>query len=149
MLRAMTTTTPASQAPVVAFLGCRARVLPTGGGLGLVDMVEVPAGHMPPLHVHRNEDEGFYVLEGRVTLFAGADAIDLGPGDFALAPRGVPHAYRVGDEPARWLVTSSPAGFERFVADVAALEEVSPEVLGAVAAQHGIEILGPPGMLPS
>src|SRR3954462_9169215 len=100
------------------FLGCRARVLTSGGSLGLVDMVEVPAGHMPPLHVHRNEDEGFYVLEGRVTLSAGAAAIALAPGAFPLARRGVPHAYRVGDEPARWLVTSSPAGFERFVADV-------------------------------
>src|SRR3954469_24383274 len=149
MLRAMTTTTPDIQAAgELDFLGCRARVLQSGGGLGLVDMVEVPAGHMPPLHVHRNEDEGFYVLEGRVTLFAGADAIDLGPGDFVLAPRGVPHAYRVGDEPARWLVTSTPAGFERFVVDVARSEDPGPESLTAIAAEHDIEILGPPGTLP-
>ena len=146
----MNTTTPEIQAAgELDFLGCRARILATGGSLGLVDMIEVPPGHMPPLHVHHHEDEGFYVLEGRVTLYAGDQATDLGPGDFALAPRGVPHAYRVGDEPARWLVTSSPAGFERFVADVAALEDVSPEVLGRVAAQHDIEILGPPGMLPA
>ncbi len=38
--------------------------------------------------------------------------IALRPGEFALTPRGVPHTYRVGDEPARWLVTSTPAGFE-------------------------------------
>lgn len=147
MLRGMTTTT-APQAPEIDFLGVRARVLASGEGLGLVDMIEVPAGHMPPLHVHRNEDEGFYVLEGEVALLLPGRQIDLGPGDFALAPRGIPHAYRVGDAPARWLVTSTPGGFERFVADVAAAEEVTPEALGAIGATHGIEILGPPGVTP-
>lgn len=134
------------------FLGSRARILvdgdQTGGAFSLTDMLDVPAGHMPPLHVHRREDEGFYLLEGDVTLYVGADEITCRAGDFVLAPRGIPHAYRVGDRPARWLVTSSPAGFERFVAAVAALEEPSPEILGAVGADHGIDILGPPGMLP-
>jgi quercetin dioxygenase-like cupin family protein len=144
-------TTPITEPPVTGeldFLGCRARVLNSGDGLGLVDMIEVPAGHMPPLHVHRNEDEGFYVLSGRVSLLLPGRRLDLGPGDFALAPRGVPHAYRVGDEPARWLVTSTPAGFERFVADVARSEDPGPEPLTAIAAEHDIEILGPPGTLP-
>jgi uncharacterized cupin superfamily protein len=111
-------------------------------------MREVPPGHMPPLHVHHAEDEGFYVLEGEVTLFLPGEAVVCRPGDFVLAPRGVPHAYRVGDRPARWLVTSTPAGFERFVADVAALGDPDPESLGRVAAEHDIEILGPPGDLP-
>ncbi len=136
----------------VEFLGSRARLLATGedtgGAFGLVDMVDVPAGHMPPLHVHHNEDEGFYVLAGRVSLYLPDRRIDAQPGDFVLAPRGVPHAYRVGDAPARWLVTSTPAGFERFVAAVAQLDELDPETLTAIAAEHDIEILGPPGMLP-
>ncbi len=130
------------------FLGCRARVLASTEALGLVDMVEVPAGHMPPLHVHRNEDEGFYVLEGRVTLFLPGCSIELGPGEFHLAPRGIPHSYEVGDEPARLLTTSTPGGFERFVAAVAAVGEVDPGTLTAIAAEHGIEILGPPGARP-
>src|SRR4051812_15764382 len=147
MLARMPITTP-TQAEELDFLGCRARVLTSGGALGLVDMIEVPAGHMPPLHVHDNEDEGFYVLAGRVSLLMPGRRVDLGPGDFALAPRGVPHAYRVGDEPARWLVTSTPAGFERFVVDVARSEDPGPESLTAIAAEHDIEILGPPGTLP-
>jgi mannose-6-phosphate isomerase-like protein (cupin superfamily) len=130
------------------FLGSRVRVLATGGALGLVDMVEVPAGDMPPLHVHHREDEGFYVLEGRLTLYLPDGSVELGPGEFALAPRGVPHAYEVGDEPARWLNTSTPAGFERFVSAVAAIGAVDPATLTAVAAEHGIEILGPPGARP-
>ena len=111
-------------------------------------MLEVTAGHIPPLHVHHEEDEGFYILDGEVTLYMPGAQVAVGAGEFFLAPRGVPHSYRVGDAPARWLVISHPAGFERFVADVAALDEADPESLAAVAAQHGIEILGPPGTLP-
>jgi hypothetical protein len=82
-------------------------------------------------------------------------------GEFLLAPRGVPHTYRAGDAGARALVHSSPAGFEAFVeavsrpADAAVLPEPAapptPEQaaqLAAIAAEHGIEILGPPGMRP-
>jgi quercetin dioxygenase-like cupin family protein len=136
----------------LAFLGARVRVLATGedtgGALGLLDMLEVPAGDMPPLHRHRNEDEGFYVISGELTLFLPGRRIELAPGDYAVAPRGVPHAYRVDDAPARLLVTSTPSGFERFVVDVASRGTPDPETLTAVAAEHDIEILGPPGMLP-
>jgi len=147
-----TTPLPAQARPEVDFLGCRVRVLVDGaetdGRFSLVDMIEVPAGHMPPLHVHRDHEEGFYVLEGGVTLHLPGEELRLGPGDFVLAPRGVPHSYRVGDRPARWLVSTSPAGFERFVVDVAALEAPDPARLSAAAAQYGIEILGAPGVLP-
>ena len=125
------------------FLDCRARVL----GEGLVEMSDVPAGSMPPLHVHRADDEGFYVLEGEVTLHLPGERIRLGVGDYAVAPRGVPHAYEVGDAPARWLCTST-GGFERFVAAVCALDEQTPDRVGAVAAEHGIDLLGPPGARP-
>lgn len=134
------------------FLGCRARILidgdRTAGRLGLVDMIDVPAGHMPPLHVHHREDEGFYVVEGEVTLHLPDARIVCHAGDYVVAPCGVPHAYEVGDRPARWLVTSCPAGFERFVAAVAALDAPEPSALASVAADHGIDLLGPPGTLP-
>jgi quercetin dioxygenase-like cupin family protein len=139
-----TSTTPAE----LEFLGTRVRILAGNDGLGLVDHVEVPAGDMSPLHVHHAHDEGFYVVAGEVTLHVPGDEITLGPGDFFLAPRGIPHTYRVGDSPARWLVTSTPAGFERFVAEVATGGVTGPAELAAVAARHEIEILGPPGTLP-
>jgi quercetin dioxygenase-like cupin family protein len=143
-------TTPATDE--FEFLGSRGRLLvvadQTDGRFSLIDFVEVPAGQMPPLHVHHAQDEIFYVVDGEVTLYLPGREIHAGPGDCVFAPRGIPHAYRVGDRPARWLVMSSPAGFERFVTDVAALEELDPAVLGAVAAEHEIEILGPPGTLP-
>ena len=127
------------------FLGARARVLTPG----LVEMTAVPAGDMPPLHVHHDDDEGFYVLDGAVTLYLPDDQATLGPGDFFLAPRGVPHAYRVADTgPAAWLCTSQPARLGAFVGEVAALDRQEPTALGEVAARYSIEILGPPGTMP-
>ncbi|MBW3606910.1 MAG: cupin domain-containing protein [Actinobacteria bacterium] len=146
------TATATATATELEFLGSRVRILidadQTDGRFSLIDMIEVPAGHMPPLHVHHAEDEIFYVIDGEVTLFLPGREIHATPGDCVLAPRGIPHAYRVGDRSARWLVMSSPAGFERFVGSVAALDDLDPAVLTAVAAKHDIEILGPPGMLP-
>lgn len=130
----------------------------TGGAWSLVEF-EGPRGDMPPLHVHTREEEAFYVLEGELSLFLGGERLRLSPGECAVAPRGVPHVYRVESERARWLVVCSPAGFEDFVAAVAepAAEEalppgpprVDPERVAAAAAQAGIELLGPPGTLPS
>jgi glyoxylate utilization-related uncharacterized protein len=99
------------------------------------------------------DDEGFYVLEGELTLWVGNDEHVLRPGESVLAPRGVPHALRVGDRDARWLVTSTPTGFEGFVRAVGSTEPQAalpdPSELARVPAEHGIEILGPPGMLPA
>ena len=118
-----------------------------------------PAGDQPPLHVHHDSDEGFYVLEGEVTVWAGEEQRVLGPGQFALGPKGVPHTYRVTSaEPARLLVTSSTGAFAAFVQAYGVPAErpelptdVVPDVerLGRLAAEHGIELLGPPGMLPA
>jgi quercetin dioxygenase-like cupin family protein len=134
--------------PVIEFLTNRVRILASTGALGLVETVEAPPGDMPPLHVHHTHDEGFYVLEGELTLYTPGEQVSVAAGEFALTPRGVPHTYRVGEARARWLVTSSPSGFERFVAAVSAIGMPDPAELTRIAAEHGIEILGPPGMLP-
>lgn len=144
----MTATATAIPTEELIFLGSRVKILASTGTLGVVDMLEVPAGHMPPLHIHHAEDECFYILNGEVTLYMPGVERTLRAGDFLLAPRGVAHSYRVGNEPCHWLVVSQPAGFERFVAAVAELDAPDPERLSAIAAEHDIEILGPPGMLP-
>src|SRR5262249_8671995 len=112
-IRAMHTTTPTSPtADELMFLGVRCRVLVDSadpdGRYGVVDMIEVPAGDMPPLHVHHTHDEGFLLLEGELSLFLPDREIALRRGEFVLAPRGVPHTYQVGDRPAHWLVVSLP-----------------------------------------
>jgi len=128
----------------------------TEGRWTLVEF-EAPPGNGPPLHVHRDDDESFYVIEGEITFYLGDTVVEARAGSFAFAPRGVPHTFVVGGKaPARYLVISAPAGFERFVAETSVPAELPtipppadgpPDVaaLAALAARHGIEILGPPG----
>jgi quercetin dioxygenase-like cupin family protein len=141
-----------AQPTVIEFLSNRVRVLADGAGtagaFGLVETLAAPPGDMPPLHVHRHTDEGFYVLEGQLTLYAPGRELTLQPGDYALVPHGVPHTYRVGERAARWLTASVPAGHERFVLAVSELVAPDPEQLIRIASEHGIEILGPPGTMP-
>jgi quercetin dioxygenase-like cupin family protein len=131
----------------------------TGGAFDLVELTGAP-GDMPPLHVHGREDETFVVLEGELALHVGEATTRVPAGCAALAPRGVPHVYEVvSSTPARWLVVSSPSGFARFVreaSDPAAFDALPPadtapdmERLDRAAAEAGIELLAPPGALPT
>jgi quercetin dioxygenase-like cupin family protein len=130
----------------------------TAGRLALIEM-KAPREHMPPLHVHRAEDETFVVLDGELTLYVGNAVHTLRLGDVANAPMHVPHTFRVESETARWLVACSPAGFERFVAEVGepAPEAVLPAApvlpeparFAEICEAFAIELLGPPGALPS
>jgi quercetin dioxygenase-like cupin family protein len=126
--------------------------------LGIVELSGAP-GDTPPLHVHTDEDETFYVLEGELTVhIAGHEPVVLRSGDAAFAPRGVPHVYVVTSAtPARWLGTTTGHQFASFVEALStpALAptlptdaEIDPAHVAAVAARHGIELLGPPGALP-
>jgi quercetin dioxygenase-like cupin family protein len=127
----------------------------TSGRYALVEVLE-PEGEEAPLHVHHNEDEGFWVLEGELTFQVGEETIKASPGSFLFGPRDVPHRYTVESGPARLLFILSPAGFEEFIyatsepakdltlpsppegpPDEAALEQ-----LVALARRYGAEILG-------
>ena len=115
-------------------------------------------GNMPPLHVHHRDDETFFLLDGEMSLFVEGRRLSLTAGQAALAPRGLPHTYRVESEEAHWLVITAPAGFDSFVRQVSepapadelpeADRPVDPAALAQAAAEAGIEILGPPGALP-
>jgi mannose-6-phosphate isomerase-like protein (cupin superfamily) len=140
------------------FTDTRMRILVAESDFSLVE-AEALGGNMPPLHVHLGEDEVFYVLEGSLVLFAGSERFELGAGAARLAPCGVPHTYRVESERARWLVSSNSGGFARFIDETSVPAETDgfapaesmpdPAVLGEAAARCGIELLGPPGALPS
>ena len=75
----------------------------------------VPPGGGPPPHIHRREDETFYLLEGEIQFRLGDETITAGPGDFVNVPRGTVHNFRnAGSETARMVLTFTPAGMERF-----------------------------------
>ena len=82
-----------------------------------MSVLESLAGHRdsPPLHVHRTEDEVFHVLEGELRLRVGERDVLLGRGQTVLAPKGIPHTYRVESERARWLTMTAHGDFEQFV----------------------------------
>jgi mannose-6-phosphate isomerase-like protein (cupin superfamily) len=86
----------------------------TGGHYTLVEVHE-PHGAEAPLHVHHQEDEGFWILEGELTFEIGGRTIPAGPGSFLFGPRGVPHRYTVDRGPARLLYLLSPGGFEELI----------------------------------
>ena len=86
----------------------------TGGAYFAMEAL-VPPGGGPPPHIHRREDETFYVIEGSVTFRLGDDLVLAGPGDFVNVPRGTVHCFRNdGRETARMILTFTPGGMERF-----------------------------------
>lgn len=141
------------------FLATTVRILVSsaegGDGLSLIASF-APEGDSPPLHVHTTEDEVFHVLEGELRLRVGDEDVRLRPGAAALAPRGIPHTYRVESPHARWLAVTGHGDFERFVRELSRPAESDglpprtpptpeqAEQLTVVAARHGIEIVGPP-----
>ena len=80
----------------------------------IIEILE-PQGARAPLHLHRKEDEAFYVLEGEMTFNIADETIKARPGSFVFGPKDVPHTYTVDSGPARLLFLLSPPGFEGFV----------------------------------
>ena len=151
--------TQATEAKTLWFTTTRTQILVHEDSCSLLEE-EGPHGDMPPLHVHRDEDEVFYVKRGRLSIHLPGRRLDVEPGEAAFAPRGIPHTYRVeSDDGANWLVGTTSRGFAEFVAEVSvpaegdgyAPEELIPDPadLAAAAARVGIDVLGPPGALPA
>lgn len=90
----------------------------------------MPYGESPPLHIHRNEDEIFHVLEGTVRFNVDGKDLIAHAGQTALAPKGIPHSFRVeSKEGAVCLVITHGGDFERMVREVSvptASTEVAP-----------------------
>jgi quercetin dioxygenase-like cupin family protein len=128
----------------------------TGGRVAVIEHL-APQGAGSPLHVHRREDEWFYVVAGELTFWVGGTVIEARAGSFVYGPRDVPHTFLVTSPEARFLLVTEPAGFESFMramSEPAAALTVPPPAappsdlgpLVAAAAAYGIEILGPPGI---
>ena len=144
----------------------------TTGQFGMIEIV-IPQGLGSPWHVHPDEDEWFYVLDGEVTFFVGHTRLALAAGSFAFGPKGIPHTFiGASSEPARALVGLQPVMFEGFLREVGQpiTHRVLPppvnqqcdangrpvmdgrqlprEELAAIGAKHGLVVLGPPGPPP-
>ena len=99
----------------------------------------------PARHLHYDQDEWFYAVEGEFIIEVGQERFSMKPGDSLLAPRQVPHVWAyVGDAVGRMLITFMPAGnmeaFFREVTKANAMPPQDPKLWQA----HGMELLGPP-----
>jgi quercetin dioxygenase-like cupin family protein len=159
----MNTTSPAvvrqaNDGRAVAVVGDVYRFLATGeetnGKYTLWEAI-VPPGGGPPPHVHSREEEGFYVLEGEITLWVGEKQLVATAGTFANMPVGTPHSFKNQSSlTARMLISVAPTGLEHMFFEVGvllapgtstALPPTKDEIdrLLAVAPKYGIEILLP------
>jgi mannose-6-phosphate isomerase-like protein (cupin superfamily) len=139
----------------VAVVGDVYRFLATGedtsGKYALWEAI-VPPGGGPPPHVHSREEEGFYILEGEITLTIGDKRLVAGAGMFANMPVGTPHSFKnESNKPAKMLISVAPAGLEKMFFEfgvqlpegaTTALPPTKEEIekLLAVAPRYGIEI---------
>jgi quercetin dioxygenase-like cupin family protein len=106
--------------------------------LGITEVLMSP-GEEPPLHVHKNEDEWLYLLEGEMTFHVGGENHRSMPGAFVSFPRGIPHTFTVESPTARCLVINTPGGFERMFE----LAPKTPEDAVRAMTAFGMEVVGP------
>jgi quercetin dioxygenase-like cupin family protein len=126
--------------PVGGTVTFKVRGAETGGALAVFETVVAP-GDGPPLHMHSNEAEVLYVLDGDFRFQLRDEVHSAAPGATMFVPRATPHCFQnAGDAPGRLLIVFTPAGMEHFFGltggDRAAFE--------AAAAQVGMEVVGPP-----
>src|SRR5262245_55981986 len=113
----------------------------TGGAYAVLEQ-EIPAGHGPPLHVHRHETEIFYILEGQFEVTVGDRTVPAPPGAIVVGPRDIPHTFRnVGKEQGRLLLTVIPGRFANYFIDVDDYPDRDLDMIKRLCAKYDVEIL--------
>lgn len=123
----------------------------TGGALTAVEVTFGP-GAGPPPHVHENEHESFYVLEGQVDVLDEGRRFTTGPGSFVFMPQGSHHAFKnTGDTFAKILLLFTPAGFEGYMKEFgtpwsegSTPPESDMDVATRLAAKYGMTFIDVP-----
>lgn len=127
----------------------------TGDAYELHEQIVVP-GREPPPHIHHEQDEAFYILEGDMTIMCGDRTWSVTAGSFVFLPKGIKHAFTIeGSTPVKMLIITSPAGpagFGSFVQEMgepATKRTLPPETppnmekLLALSKKYNIELLIP------
>jgi quercetin 2,3-dioxygenase len=113
----------------------------TGGSLGMFRQTIAP-GSGPPAHIHRAEDEFFYVVSGQFKVKVGDRVIDAPPQSVFFVPRGTAHTFEnTGTNPGVLLFGVTPGGFEKMFRERQGMDaEANRELMKA----HRMEVVGPP-----
>ena len=117
----------------------------TSGAFTLLEATE-PPDFGPPMHIHHNAAEAFYVLEGEYIIFIEDQETRCPEGSFIYIPLGVKHGFRVGSVASRKLNLYAPGvmvGYFDALAAAIAAGAADDEHLAAIAAKNGVEVVGP------
>jgi mannose-6-phosphate isomerase-like protein (cupin superfamily) len=117
----------------------------TGGAFSLLDAAE-PADFGPPMHVHHDCAEAFFVLEGEYRIFVEADEFACPAGSFIYIPSGLRHGFRVGPLPSRKLNLYAPAAMVGYFDSLSAAitsGTADPDRLDEIALANSMEVVGP------
>jgi len=118
----------------------------SGGALTVLE-AEEPPGFGPPLHIHDDAAEAFYVLEGEYLIVLEGQEHRCPAGSFIYIPAGIEHGFRVGPVRSRKLNIYLPAAmtgyFEELAAATSAGRALDPDELTDLAARHAMRVLGP------
>jgi mannose-6-phosphate isomerase-like protein (cupin superfamily) len=100
-----------------------------------------PPRFIAPMHLHHNDDEAWYVLEGVLCVRVGDKDVEASAGSAVFVPRGTPHTYwNPGPGLLRYLLVMSPQIYE-LIQEIHATKERTPEVLRAVFPKYDSELL--------
>lgn len=116
------------------------------GGLVSVLEAEEPPGFGPPIHIHHDCAEAFYVLAGEYIMFLEDREVVCPAGSFIFIPQGARHGFKVGSAPSRKLNFYFPASMIGYFDELAVAlhrDDVTEEGLAEIAATHAMEIVGP------
>lgn len=126
-------------------MSVKATAAETGGAFSLLEATE-PADFGPPMHIHHDAAEAFYVLAGEYTIFLGDQEERCPAGSFIFIPAGLRHGFRVGGVASRKLNLYAPAAmvgyFDELSAALAA-DKADPNRLDRIARRYGMEVVGP------
>jgi quercetin dioxygenase-like cupin family protein len=117
----------------------------TGGAFSLLEADE-PPGFGPPLHIHHDAAEAFYVLAGEYIIFLDQREVVCPAGSFIFIPAGAPHGFRVGSAPSRKLNVYVPAAMVGYFDELSEANKkggADPQVLSEIAKKYSMEVLGP------
>jgi quercetin dioxygenase-like cupin family protein len=106
--------------------------------IGLMELEGSP-GVEPPMHVHHNEDEWYYLLDGTVSFHVGTETYTGQPGSLVFLPRAIPHTFTIQTPTARMLLLNAPGGFER----IFELAPTTPDEAVAALARYDVQVVGP------
>jgi mannose-6-phosphate isomerase-like protein (cupin superfamily) len=117
---------------------------PSQSRFSLVEHPIVARGMAAPLHMHTREDEYSFILDGRWGFWQGGSVVFAEPGDLVYKPRDVWHTFwNATDAPARLLEIISPAGFDQYFIELAALigsGMASPDAIAALYSGYGLHV---------